>query len=202
MDVGIRHSNVRTSEPCRSVGSAQKPLHAVRVALCASATAISLLLVTPVQVAAQDEKDQRSSFAVELLRDPTVYAPSVFLYTSMRLDWNSSQPFFQNGFLEGNSRYTQSGFAKDKPLSYSEGNQQILKDALMVLPASFLNSAVTQLIERKLSDRYPDQRKLWKTLSWVERTAFAGFASYRISSPHFRQWQLNQRLAQQYGFAP
>jgi hypothetical protein len=200
MDVGIRHSNVRIAASHCSGNRAQKPLHAVRVALCACATVISFLLVTPVQVAAQDGKDQRASFAVELLRDPTVYAPSVFLYTSMKLDWNSSQPFFQNGFLEENSRYTQSGFAKDKPLSYSEGNQQILKDALMVLPVSFVNSAVTQLVERKLSARYPEQRKLWKTLSWIERTAFASFASYRISSPHFRQWQLNQRLAQQYGF--
>jgi hypothetical protein len=122
------------------------------------------------------------------------------LYTSMRLDWNSSQPFFQNGFLEDNARYTQSGFAKDTPLSYSDGNRQILKDALLILPASFANSALAQLVERKLTDRFPEKRKLWNTLSWVERAAFAGFASYRVSSPHFRQWQLNQRLAQQYGF--
>ena len=118
----------------------------------------------------------------------------------MRLDWNSSQPFFQNGFLEENARYTRSGFAKDFPLSYGDGNQQILKDALMILPLSFVNSAVTHLVERKLSERFPEKRKLWKTLSWVERIAFASVASYRVSSPHFRQWQQNQRLAQQYGF--
>ena len=119
----------------------------------------------------------------------------------MRLDWNSSQPFFRHGFVEENSRYTSSGFARATPLSYGDGNQQILVDALILLPFSFVNSAVTHMVERKLSDRFPEKRKLWKTLSWVERIAFASIASYRVSAPHFRQWQQNQRLAQPYGSA-
>jgi hypothetical protein len=118
----------------------------------------------------------------------------------MRLDWESSQPFFRNGFVEDNARYTQSGLAKDKPLSYSEGNRQILRDSLIVLPASFANNALVHMVERRLSDRFPGQRKLWKTLSWIERVAFSGYTSYKLSSPHFRQWQKNKQLAEQYGF--
>jgi hypothetical protein len=162
--------------------------------------ALVLLVGSPIAAAAQERTDDRTSFAVEVLRDPTVYVPSALLYTSMRLDWNSSQPFFQHGFLEQNARYTQSGRSMDTPLSYSAGNQQILKDALLILPVSFVNSAMAHFVERKMSDRFPEHRKLWKTLSWVERAAFAGIASYQISSPHFHQWQLNQQLAQQYGF--
>jgi hypothetical protein len=166
-----------------------------------SALVLAFLLSFAASAPAQEkQQENRAPFAVELLRDPTTYVPAGLLYTSMRLDWSSSQPFFQNGFVEDNARYTVSGNPKDRPLGYGEGNTQILKDSLAVLPASFVNNALTHMMERRLSDRYPEHRKLWKALSWVERVAFASYVSYRLSAPHFRQWQKNERLARQYGF--
>ena len=167
---------------------------------CCSLVLILVLSFAAPTLAQEQDREKRTPFAVELLRDPTTYVPAGLLYTSMRLDWASSQPFFQNGFLEDNARYTVSGLPKDRPLTYGEGNTKILKDSLAVLPASFVNNALTHMIERRLSDRYPEHRKLWKTLSWVERVAFASYVSYRLSAPHFRQWQKNERLALQYGF--
>jgi hypothetical protein len=149
---------------------------------------------------AQDHEEGRAPIVLDVVRDPTTWAPAALLYTSMRLDWSSSQPFFQNGFAERNARYTQSGRPNDWPLGYSEGNAKILKDSLAVLPASLANNAIAQLIERRLTDRFPGQRKLWKTLSWIERVAFASYVSYSLSAPHFQQWQLNKQLAKQYGF--
>jgi hypothetical protein len=162
--------------------------------------AVLLSFAAPAFAQEQQQQENRTPFAVELLLDPTTYVPAGLLYTSMRLDWSSSQPFFQNGFLEDNPRYTVSGLPKDRPLGYGEGNTKILKDSLAILPASFVNNALTHMMERRLSDRYPEHRKLWKALSWVERVAFASYISYRLSGPHFRQWQKNERLARQYGF--
>jgi hypothetical protein len=166
---------------------------------CTSLVLAFLLFAAPA-FAQEQQQENRTPFAVELLRDPTTYVPAGLLYTSMRLDWSSSQPFFQNGFLEDNARYTVSGLSKDRPIAYGDGNRKILMDSLAVLPASFANNVLTHMMERRLSDRYPEHRKLWKTLSWVERIAFASYVSYKMSAPHFRQWQKNERLARQYGF--
>lgn len=168
--------------------------------LLASVLAVST--VASAQEAPNQGEEKRTSFVVELVRDPTTYVPAGILYTSMRLDWNSSQPFFQNGFVEENARYTVNGMSRGNPLSYSEGNSKILKDSLAVLPASFANNALAHMVERRLSDKFPEKKKLWKTLSWIERISFATWASYRLSSPHFEQWQKNERLAREYGFVP
>jgi hypothetical protein len=195
MNVALRHS--------LAVGDVSQ--QAVRLSLFAGIgrgvwLALAALLAFATGVAAQ-EPEKRTPLALEVLKDPTTYVPAGLLYTAMRLDWESSQPFFQHGFVEDNASYTQSGLVKDAPLSYADGKQQILRDSLAVLPASIANNALLHMIERRLSDRYPQHRKLWKTLSWIERTAFAGFTSYRLAAPHFRQWQANRRLAEQYGFA-
>jgi hypothetical protein len=197
MDIALNYSG-------NSGGSGQVAAdrRLARTARRSIALVLALLLGFVTTVTAQAPENQRSSLIVEVLKDPTTYVPAGVLYTSMRLDWDSSQPFFRNGFVEDNARYTESGLAKDKPLSYNEGNRQILKDSLVVLPASIANNALVHMIERRLSERYPGQRKLWKTLSWVERAAFSGYASYKLSSPHFRQWQKNKQLAEQYGFVP
>jgi hypothetical protein len=50
-----------------------------------------------------------------------------------------------------------------------------------------------------LTQKYPEHRKLFKTLSWVERISFSAYVGYRASAAHFRQVQRNQQLAQQYG---
>ena len=195
MDVALNYSG----NSGRS-GQVAADTRLVRTARRSLALVLAILLGLVSTAAAQDPENQRSSLIVEVLKDPTTYVPAGILYTSMRLDWESSQPFFNNGFVEDNARYTRSGLAKDTPLSYSQGNRQILKDSLVVLPASIANNAVVHMIERRLSDRYPGQRKLWKTLSWVERVAFSGYTSYKLSTPHFQQWQQNKQLAEQYGF--
>ena len=181
------HPSIRRARPCFAF-------------LLASVLAVST--AASAQEAPAQAEQKRTSFVVELVRDPTTYVPAGLLYTSMRLDWNSSQPFFQNGFVEENARYTLSGLPKDHPLSYSQGNSQILKDSLAVLPASFANNALAHMVERKLTDKFPQHRKLWKTLSWIERVSFATFASYRLAGPHLEQWKKNERLAREYGFVP
>ena len=195
MDVALNYSGTSGSSGQVAAAKRLAPTGPRRLALV-----LAILLGSVLSAAAQHPETQRSSLLVEVLKDPTTYAPAGFLYASMRLDWQSSQPFFHNGFVEDNARYTQSGLARDTPLSYSQGNRQILKDSLVVLPASFANNALMHMIERRLSNRYPGQRKLWKTLSWIERVAFSGYTTYQLSSPHFRQWQKNRQLAEQYGF--
>lgn len=135
--------------------------------------------------------------AKQVLLDPTTYAPAAVLYTSMQLDWNTSQPLFQAGYVELNARYTRSGFSGDTPVSYSAGNRQLLLDSLAVVPSSLANNALNRVIERGLISKYPDKRALWKTIGWVERIAFASYASYVVSRPHFEQWRTNLRMAEQ-----
>jgi hypothetical protein len=135
-----------------------------------------------------------------VLLDPTTYVPAATLYTSMRLDWKSSQPFFEHGYFEANDRYTISGRGHDVPVSFAQGKRQILTDSLLNLPMSFVNNASSRVAERFLMNRYPDHPKLIRTLGWIERTAFAGYMSNRLAAKHFRQWQQNVRLAQQLGY--
>jgi len=173
-----------------------------------SAALISLALLLPAGTArAQDitpETPRISSFAVDVAKgvvlDPTTYAPAALLYESMRLDWKSSQPFFQRGYVEANDRYTVSGRAHDVPVSFAQGKRQILTDSLLNLPASFANNATSRLVERMLTERFPNHPKILRALGWIERTAFASYMSYRLSAKHFRQWQMNETQARQLGY--
>src|SRR5580765_4150495 len=45
--------------------------------------------------------------------DPTTYAPAVIGYDATMKDWNTSQPFFQSGFVEHNQRFTVTGRPDD-----------------------------------------------------------------------------------------
>jgi hypothetical protein len=132
--------------------------------------------------------------------DPTTYAPAALLYQSMLLDWKSSQPFFRNGFVEDNPRYTVNGLGHDVPVSYQVGKRRILSDALAVVPVMLVNNASAQLIERALIRRFPNHQKALRVLGWMERISFSTYASYQLSAGHFRQWQANQRLAGQLGY--
>jgi hypothetical protein len=51
-----------------------------------------------------------------------------------------------------------------------------------------------------LTEKYPQHRKLFKVLSWVERIAFASYVSYAASANHFKQSERNRQLAIQYGY--
>ena len=168
---------------------------------------ISLVLLSAGTARAQAvdaEAPRVSSFVSDVTKgvvlDPTTYAPAALLYQSMRLDWKSSQAFFQNGFVEANERYTVSGRAHDVPVSFAQGKRQILNDSLLNLPASFANNATSRVAERMLMQRFPNHPKLIRALGWIERTSFASYMSYRLSAKHFRQWQANEDLARQLGY--
>ena len=154
--------------------------------------------------AAAQTGDERPSPLVEITKqvftDPTTYLPSGMLYTSMQLDWNSSQPFFANGYLEQNARFTRSGLPHDKPISYAAGNRKLMMQSLAIMPSGIANNALNRVLQRTLTERFPEKRKLWTTLAWIERAAFASYTSYLVSSPHFEQWKKNERLAKQLGY--
>lgn len=136
----------------------------------------------------------------QTLLDPTTYAPAGLLYVSSRLDWNSSQVFFAHGDLEQNPRYTISGLPHDLPVSYQQGNKQLLTDALSVASVSAVNNVVAHFTVDAMVIRNPAHRKMWKALGWIERTAVASSMSYVLSVQHFRQWQMNEQIAAQRGY--
>jgi hypothetical protein len=131
--------------------------------------------------------------------DPTTYAPAVISYVSTKLDWDTSQVFFRNGYVEGNPRFTISGNANDTPLSYRTGQRRILSDTLETLGGSMANNFITRTIEQVLIERYPDHPRLVHTIGWIERVSFSSYWSYRLSATHFRQWKANERMAAQNG---
>ncbi len=131
--------------------------------------------------------------------DPTTYAPAVTSYVATKLDWDTSQVFFRNGYVEGNPRFTISGNPNDVPLSYRMGQRKILSDTLTTLGGSMANNFITRTIEQALLERYPDHPRLVHTIGWIERVGFSGYWSYRLSATHFRQWKANERMAAQNG---
>jgi hypothetical protein len=168
-----------------------------------------LIFCATVPCVAQDQDEQENysgerlteEIAKKTLTDPTSYAPTILFYVSARLDWDSSQPFFRNGSLEANPHYTISGLPNGVPLSYGAGNRRILMDALtIVLPVSLANNAASRLAETVLTQRDPAHRRRWVVVAWIERTAAASALSYVMSVRHFQQWQLNERMAAQFGY--
>jgi hypothetical protein len=162
----------------------------------------SVVMLAPGVAAAQSDTDSNVFWDItkSVVFDPTTYAPAALSYTSMRMDWDSSQPLFRNGWVEQNRRFTLSGRANDIPVSYAEGNNRIRHMALLHLQESIINNTATNIFERVLSEKYPQHRKLFKVLSWAERIAFASYVSYRASANHFRQTERNRQLAIQYGY--
>jgi hypothetical protein len=163
---------------------------------------LSILVLTPSIAAAQAETDSNLFWDVTraVVLDPTTYAPATLSYTSMKLDWDTSQPLFRHGWVEQNHRFTISGRPNDRPVSYAEGSRRIRRMALLHLQESLINTVAANVFERVLADRYPQHRKLFKVLSWVERIAFASYVSYVASASHFRQAERNRLLAAEYGY--
>lgn len=163
---------------------------------------LSIMILTPTIASAQSEGESNFFWDVTkaVVFDPTTYAPATLAYTSMRLDWNSSQPLFRNGWVEQNHRFTVSGRANDIPVAYSDGNRKIRQMALLHLQESIVNNVAANVFERVLAEKYPQHRTLFKVLSWVERIAFASYVSYMASANHFRQTERNRQLALQYGY--
>jgi hypothetical protein len=163
--------------------------------------AAALMLLAAAGASAQEKESPGliADVAKGVLLDPTTYAPAVITWEATRLDWRSSQVFFRNGFYEQNPNFTLSGRGNDTAITYAEGNRQILMDAFANLQVSLLNNASTRVVEHWLVPRYPNHRKLVRTLGWIERGAVASYLSYRMSAVHFEQWRDNDRRAQQMG---
>ncbi len=163
---------------------------------------LSLMMLAPGVASAQSETDSNIFWDVTkaVVFDPTTYAPATLSYTSMKMDWSSSQTLFRHGWVEQNHRFTVSGRANDVPLSYGDGNKKIRQMALLHLQESIINNAAANVFERVLANKYPQHRKLFKVLSWVERVAFASYVSYAASANHFKQTEKNRQLAAQYGY--
>ena len=162
----------------------------------------SLMMLTPVIASAQAETDTNVFWDVTkaVVFDPTTYAPATLTYTSMKMDWDSSQTLFRNGWVEQNHRFTVSGRQNDLPISFADGNKKIRNMALLHLQESLVNNTAANVFERVLAERYPQHRTLFKVLSWVERIAFASYVSYAASSNHFKQAERNRQLAIQFGY--
>ncbi len=135
----------------------------------------------------------------QVIFDPTTYAPAIISYEATKLDWDTSQVFFRNGYVEGNPRFTVSGNPNDTPLSYGRGQRLILSDTLQILGGSMANNFLERTFEQMMLERFPDHPKLMKTIGWIERSAFASYWSYRLSANHFRQWKANERTAADLG---
>ena len=175
------------------------PLKSRRSTLCGLVVALTILL--PLPVSAQEQPSLFGDTFQRVILDPTTYAPAAIAYDGTMRDWNTSQPFFRNGYYERNERFTVSGLPNDRPVSYEAGRRLILSDALVTLQMSLANNVADQLFERMLVDRFPNHRKLVRTLGWIERGTFASYMSYYLSARHYRQAGANQALAQQMGFS-
>jgi len=144
------------------------------------------------------------SFAAGILkaaaRDPATYAPGPLKYESMRLDWESSQIFFQHGFVERNARYTVSGRSNDVAISHAAGNRRLALDSLKVLGEAATASVGERLAEGLLIRRYPQHRKALLVAGHAVRIIGSSYLSYASSMAHLRQWRRNERLARHLGF--
>jgi hypothetical protein len=158
------------------------------------------VLVVPCLASAQDREPSAVGHAFKMtFIDPTTYVPAILTYDGTMRDWNTSQAFFRNGFVEHNARFTVSGFANDRAVSYDVGRNQIIRDSLSVFAVSAVHNFTTRLIEQGLRDRYPEHRTMVSAIGWIERAAVGSVMAYQLSGPHYRQWKQNQQLSGQLG---
>jgi hypothetical protein len=168
---------------------------------CVAFAALTLLWTA--SASAQDPP--ASAFVSDIVKgvvfDPTTYAPAIVTYGATRLDWESSQVFFQHGFVEHNARYTVSGVSDNVAISHRAGNLRIATDSLAVLlQLSLVHNVTQRVIERVLIRRYPNHQKFFRVVGLVERIVGASYLSIALSAKHVRQWQENERLARQLGY--
>ncbi len=131
--------------------------------------------------------------------DPTTYAPAVIAYDATMRDWKSSQVFFENGYVERNPRFTFSGRPYDAPVGYGAGQRRIRGDAFRTFQVSLIHNVTENIIERTLVTRYPEHRKLFRVLGWVERIGASSYLAYVLSNQHYRQWKVNDQEAARLG---
>jgi len=162
----------------------------------------ALLLASATTTLAQEVDNGLSLGAISkrVAIDPTTYAPAIIAYKATRMDWDTSQPFFNRGANEMNARFTISGLSNDVPISYEAGNRKILADALVNVGTSAAYNFASRLTESLLEQKYPQHRKLIHGLGWAERISLGSLLAYKLSHQHFEQAQLNQYWSQQLGF--
>jgi hypothetical protein len=159
------------------------------------AACVVLSLVCVPFARAQESTPSTFGRALKLtVLDPTTYAAPILYFDSTVRDWNTSQVFFRNGFVERNPRFTVSGLPGDPPLSYGAGRAQITKDAFAVLGVSAVHNFSSQMITQALQTRYPEHRKLIAVIGWAERIGVSSWMSYQVAMPHYRQTQRNQQM--------
>jgi hypothetical protein len=161
---------------------------------------VCTLFFVPCEAFAQERDPSHFGHAIKAtVLDPTTYVPGILVYDSMIRDWDTSQPFFRNGFIEQNARYTRSGRPNDLAISYEDGRRRILMDSLAVVGVSAVHNVSTQLFEQAMRERYPEHRKLVTVLWFLERSAVASLMAYQWSGPHYRQWRKNQQQIAELG---
>jgi hypothetical protein len=178
----------------------QLQLRAGRSTAAVLFAAFTILAAVPAFAQNREQSSLLADTFKRVVFDPTTYAPAALAYDATMRDWNSSQVFFRNGYVEYNERFTISGRPKDIPIGYAAGRRLILTDALVTLQMSAVNNVADQLFERMLANRFPEHRKLVRTLGWIERLSFGSYLSYRLSAAHYRQAAQNETTAKQLGF--
>jgi hypothetical protein len=169
----------------------------------ASSIAICLVVLLNAPLAFAQDGEQSSGFA-EVVKgvvfDPTTYAPAAISYDATMRDWNTSQIFFRNGFVEHNPRFTMTGRPDGRAISYDAGRSLILKDTLRTFAISAAQNATSRIVEQALLERYPEHRTMVKTIGWIQRIAIGSALAYHLSAAHYRQAAVNTRLAREYGY--
>jgi hypothetical protein len=162
----------------------------------AAVVLLAQIALAPVAYA-QTEESRRPivwDIARAVLIDPTTYVPAVVTYEAMLQDWKTSQALFSHGWVEGNPRFTISGRPNDVPVGYDTGKRIIRNIGLELLQQSVVHNVAVGVVDRLLIARYPERKKLIRTLSWIERIGFASAVTYLNSAKHFRQAGTNRRL--------
>ncbi len=178
---------------------ATQPRSIARLVVC---VLVALLTVLAASARAQEQPsvgDAAKDVAKRVVLDPTTYAPAVIAYDATMRDWKSSQVFFANGFVERNPRFTFTGRPYDVPVSYGLGKQRILGDAFKTFQVSLIHNVTENIIERTLITRYPEHRKVFRVLGWIERSAAGSYLAYVLSNQHYRQWRVNEQEAGRLG---
>ncbi len=162
-----------------------------------------LTTASTMSLSAQAEQPEHARFVPAIVKsvalDPTTYAPGLITYGAMRLDWNSSQVFFRNGYVEQNADYTITGASNSASVSHGAGNLRIAADSVAILQLSLAHNVTARIFERAMAGRYPTHGKLIRVIARVERIAAGSYLSYAMSAMHFRQWRKNEQVARELG---
>ena len=130
-----------------------------------------------------------------IFTDPTTYTPAIIYSIAAQQDWRTSQVFFAHGWKETNPRFTKERTSPGTPVSYARGMGTIRGYSALVLAHSVVNNLAVGAVTLHLTKRWPHKRKLIKTLGWVEKVTFASILTHSTSTPHFKQANLNRKLA-------